>query len=85
MVAASYWSLLAPAIEMAEESKQYGAEGEYAFIPVALGFLCGCLFVYGADVAISELGGQSPDIMLGELGQDLLLVYMCVFIKYMFR
>lgn len=64
MVAASYWSLLAPAIEMAEESKQYGAEGEYAFIPVAVGFLCGCLFVYGADIAISELGGQSPDVML---------------------
>lgn len=64
MVAASYWSLLAPAIEMAEESKQYGAEGEYAFIPVAIGFLFGCLFVYGADIAISELGGHSPDAML---------------------
>lgn len=64
MVAASYWSLLAPAIEMAEESKHYGAEGEYAFIPVALGFLFGCLFVYGADIAVSELGDQSPDMML---------------------
>ncbi|XP_018309511.1 zinc transporter ZIP11-like, partial [Mycetomoellerius zeteki] len=33
MTAASYWSLLAPAIEMAAESKMYGAEGEYAFVP----------------------------------------------------
>ena len=50
MLAASYWSLLAPAIEMAEISGSYGSEGQYAFIPAAIGFLMGALFVYGADV-----------------------------------
>ncbi|XP_070160487.1 zinc transporter ZIP11 isoform X5 [Polyergus mexicanus] len=64
MVAASYWSLLAPAIEMATESKTYGAEGEYAFVPVALGFLIGAAFVYGTDVLISTLGIQSPNVLL---------------------
>lgn len=64
MVAASYWSLLAPAIEMATESKTYGAEGEYAFVPVAVGFLIGAAFVYGTDVLISTLGIQSPNVLL---------------------
>lgn len=64
MVAASYWSLLAPAIEMATESKTYGAEGEYAFVPVAFGFLVGAAFVYGTDVLISTLGIQSPNVLL---------------------
>ncbi|XP_018377802.1 PREDICTED: zinc transporter ZIP11 isoform X2 [Trachymyrmex cornetzi] len=64
MTAASYWSLLAPAIEMAAESKMYGAEGEYAFVPVAVGFLVGAAFVYGTDVLISTLGIQSPNVLL---------------------
>lgn len=49
MTAASFWSLLAPAIEIAETSGSYGAEGEWACFPVAVGFLAGALFVYGAD------------------------------------
>lgn len=49
MIAASYWSLLAPGIEMAEESGLYGENGEWAFIPAAVGFLAGALFVWGAD------------------------------------
>ena len=64
MIAASYWSLLAPAIEMAAESKVYGDEGEFAFIPVGLGFLVGAAFVYGTDVLISSLGIQSPNVLL---------------------
>jgi len=50
MTAASYWSLLAPAIEMAERSGSYGSEGQWAFIPVAIGFTLGAAFVYGADI-----------------------------------
>ena len=50
MTAASYWSLLAPAIEMAEQSKLYGEEGQWAFIPVAIGFLLGAIFVFEADI-----------------------------------
>ena len=49
MLAASYWSLLAPAIEMAETSGVYGKEGKWAFVPVALGFVLGAAFVYFAD------------------------------------
>lgn len=66
MVAASFWSLLSPAIELAESSKFYGEKGEYAWAPVALGFLLGSLFVYGADVLISVLGVHSPNMMLGD-------------------
>lgn len=55
MTAASYWSLLAPAIEMAEMSGNYGANGEWAFAPVAIGFALGAAFVYGADVLLPHL------------------------------
>ena len=55
MTAASYWSLLAPAIEMAEQSGYYGAEGQWSFVPVAIGFGLGALFVYGADVFLPYL------------------------------
>ncbi|KAK9694924.1 ZIP Zinc transporter [Popillia japonica] len=64
MTAASYWSLLAPAIEMAEESKIYGANGEYAFAPVAIGFTLGAVFVYGADLLITKLSVHSHNVML---------------------
>jgi len=60
MLAASYWSLLEPAIEMAEKSGIYGKEGEYAFAPVAVGFFTGALFVFGADVLMSYAGVNSP-------------------------
>lgn len=66
MTAASFWSLLSPAIEQAVESKLYGEKGEYAFLPVAFGFLMGALFVYGADRLITVLGLHSPNMMLGE-------------------
>lgn len=52
MLAASYWSLLAPAIEMAEESGEYGS---FAFFPVAIGFVLGAAFVYFADLMIPFL------------------------------
>jgi len=55
MTAASFWSLLAPAIEIAEESGLYGEDGQWAFIPVAIGFLMGALFVYGADQLLPHM------------------------------
>jgi hypothetical protein len=62
MVAASYWSLLAPAIDMAEQSGSYG---QWAFVPVGFGFFLGALFVLGADVLMSHLGLHSPlDLLL---------------------
>ena len=45
MIAASFWSLLSPAIEMSEEA--YGAA--WAWIPAAVGFGIGALFIYGID------------------------------------
>jgi zinc transporter 11 len=44
MLAASYWSLLEPALEMASGLGTYGAEGEWAFIPVSVGFILGEFF-----------------------------------------
>ncbi|VDN06299.1 unnamed protein product [Thelazia callipaeda] len=44
MTAASFWSLLAPAIELAE-----AGIGSLAFIPVGIGFVAGAFFVYLAD------------------------------------
>uniref|UniRef100_A0A023EPA3 Zinc transporter ZIP11 n=1 Tax=Aedes albopictus TaxID=7160 RepID=A0A023EPA3_AEDAL len=64
MIAASFWSLLAPAIELAESSNMYGSKGEFAFIPVAVGFLLGAIFVYGTDKVISFLGINSPTMMI---------------------
>ena len=60
MLAASYWSLLDPAVEMAEQSSTYGENGEFAFIPVAIGFFLGAAFVYAADVLMDRLGVHSP-------------------------
>ncbi|XP_060520660.1 zinc transporter ZIP11 [Cylas formicarius] len=70
MTAASFWSLLSPAIDLATSSKMYGENGEYAFVPVAFGFLLGSLFVYGADILISVLGLHSPNMMLALHGSN---------------
>jgi len=49
MIAASYWSLLAPAIEMAEESNLP------AWVPATTGFLLGGLFLWLADKILPHL------------------------------
>ena len=50
MIAASFWSLLAPAIEMAE------ADGTVApWVPAAVGFLLGGLFLRGIDLILPHL------------------------------
>jgi ZIP family zinc transporter len=49
MIAASYWSLLAPAIEMAEESSVP------SWIPATVGFLLGGVFLRVADAIIPHL------------------------------
>ena len=65
MLAASFWSLLAPAISIAEESGKYGA---FAFLPVSFGFFLGAVFVLGADLLIPHLSGSSvsPAVALGK-------------------
>ncbi len=49
MIAASFWSLLAPAIEMAENS------GIPSWIPATTGFLSGALFLWLADKIMPHL------------------------------
>lgn len=60
MLAASYWSLLAPAIGMAEDSGKYGS---FAFLPVAVGFSLGAAFVYFADLAMPLLVRNSHHLL----------------------
>jgi ZIP family zinc transporter len=54
MIAASYWSLLAPAIEMAEES------GGPPWVPATLGFLCGGFFIWLVDRILPHLHTGLP-------------------------
>ncbi|KAL1416695.1 hypothetical protein MTO96_027592 [Rhipicephalus appendiculatus] len=61
MLAASFWSLLAPAIEIAESS---GGYGRMAFVPVSFGFFLGALFVYAMDKLIPSYDGHKADLAL---------------------
>ena len=49
MIAASFWSLLAPSIEMSESM------GGIPWIPAAFGFLLGALFLYAVDRLLPHL------------------------------
>ena len=49
MIAASYWSLLAPSIEMSEEI------GYIPWIPPVVGFMFGGLFLWGVDKLLPHL------------------------------
>jgi len=50
MIAASFWSLLAPAIELLKKS------GNNSYFTVAVSFLAGGLFVNGSDLILSAVG-----------------------------
>ena len=72
MIAASYWSLLAPAIEIAEKSPLYGPDGRWAFIPAAVGFGMGAISMIAAENFIpfleswlrpQELSKKNDDIV----------------------
>nr|XP_012998031.1 zinc transporter ZIP11 isoform X2 [Cavia porcellus] len=67
MLAASYWSLLAPAVEMATSSGGFGA---FAFVPVAVGFTLGAAFVYLADLLMPHLGAAEDPQMALALNLD---------------
>lgn len=54
MIAASFWSLLAPAIDMSESM------GRFSFVPALVGFLFGGLFLYGIDKIIPHLHRWMP-------------------------
>lgn len=54
MIAASFWSLLAPAIEMSE------ALGHIPWLPPIIGFLCGGFFLKAADAVIPHVHHGMP-------------------------
>jgi len=58
MTAASFWSLLAPAIEISENTL-----GKLAFIPVAIGFALGALFVHLSDRLIPSCVNQELSLI----------------------
>ncbi len=55
MIAASYWSLLAPAIALAEEMG-----GLPAWVPAVIGFLLGGVFLRGLDLILPHLHLNRP-------------------------
>ena len=59
MVAASVWSLLIPSMQMSE------AMGKWAWVPAAVGFVLGVLFLLLLDMLIPHLhiGASSPEGM----------------------
>ncbi|MCI5740889.1 MAG: ZIP family metal transporter [Lachnospiraceae bacterium] len=70
MVAASVWSLLIPAIEMSED------KGQLAFLPAAIGFVLGILFLLGMDHLIPHLHMDSdvPEGMPSKLKKTTMMV-----------
>ncbi len=70
MIAASVWSLLIPAIEMAE------AAGKTAWVPAVVGFLVGVGFLLALDTLIPHLhlDSTTPEGRPSTLGKSLMLV-----------
>jgi len=55
MIAASFWSLLSPAISYVEMQNEYGISEMPPFLPPAIGFFLGALFLYILDKYIPHL------------------------------
>ena len=70
MIAASVWSLIVPAIEMAEE------QGQTPWLTPALGFLSGVAFLLILDSIIPHLhaGSDKPEGVKSSLGRSTMLV-----------
>ncbi len=71
MIAASVWSLLIPAIEMAEE------QGNIAWLPAALGFLSGILFLLFFDNRIDRMRRENDrgNAYFSRFGKSFMLVF----------
>jgi len=70
MIAASIWSLINPAIEMAEE------QGQVAWIPASVGFLLGIIFLLVLDSIIPHmhLDKEKPEGIKSKLKKSTMLV-----------
>ena len=55
MIAASFWSLIAPAITAVEVQNELGQSSLPSFFPPAIGFFLGALFMYVLDKSIPHL------------------------------
>jgi len=55
MIAASFWSLLAPSIKYVEIQKSMGLTESPSWLPPAVGFFLGALFLYTLDKIIPHL------------------------------
>jgi ZIP family zinc transporter len=72
MVAASFWSLLAPGIEVAEE------QGLIAWLVAAIGFALGGIFLYAADKIIPHIHFGKTNVKEGlstKMKRSILLVF----------
>ncbi len=70
MIAASVWSLLIPAIDMARE------QGSVPWVPAVVGFLCGIGFLLALDSLIPHLhiDSDTPEGAKSKLGKNAMLV-----------
>ena len=55
MIAASFWSLLAPSIEYVEMQKELGLTNMPSWLAPTIGFFLGALFLFGLDKIIPHL------------------------------
>ena len=71
MIAASVWSLLIPSIEMAE------TQGKVAWIPAAIGFLLGIVFLLVLDSVVPHmhLKNEKPEGMKSKLKKTTMMVF----------
>ena len=71
MIAASVWSLLIPSIEMAE------TQGKVAWIPAAIGFLLGIVFLLVLDSVVPHmhLESEKPEGMKSKLKKTTMMVF----------
>ena len=71
MIAASVWSLLIPSIEMAE------TQGKIAWIPAAIGFLLGIVFLLVLDSVIPHmhLESEKPEGIKSKLKKTTMMVF----------
>ena len=71
MIAASVWSLLIPSIEMAE------TQGKVAWIPAAIGFLLGIVFLLVLDSVIPHmhLESEKPEGIKSKLKKPTMMVF----------
>ena len=70
MIAASVWSLLIPSIDMAKE------QGDIEWIPAAIGFLLGIVFLLVLDSLIPHLhlNTEKPEGLKAKLKKEIMLV-----------